>query len=491
MSDTGRDRREPLGVRMARAVAAYSWRHVAPETAAKAKLCVLDLLSSAFSSTELPWARQAITVAHKSSGAIASGGAGIIGTSAVVSVPDAAFANGVVGHGLVRDDMHVGSVSHLGTVLVPTLLALAESTRASGKDFLAALVAGYEVGGKIGRMILDVEVSKNFRPTGITGPIAAAAAGSRLLGLNVEQTATALALGANSAAGYNEWAATGGSEMWFHTGFAARSAVTAVQLAAAGAYASRTAIDGEAGLLAAFHRDLAPQIPDLFADTPEILAVFFKPVPACNFAQSAAQAAHAIAQRKKLRANDVERVTVRVTKAAALYPGCDVSGPFEHVLQAKMSIHYNVAAALLHGDFAESNYVPQQNADVLTLATKTRLEVDDELTKAFPAKQGAEIIVQTRAGDELRERVADVTATDADGVRARFTAAAAAALGEAGAGALRGLVEGLEQCADAAELARATRSSGGARAAPEPAAPSAAVAATRKSARPPARRKPK
>ena len=174
------------------------------------------------------------------------------------------------------------------------------------------------------------------------------------------------------AAGYNEWAATGGSEMFFHTGLAARGAVTAVQLAAEGAYASRTAIDGEAGLLAAFHRPRPPPMPELFADRPEILAVFFKPVPACNFAQSAAQAALALAQRERVRANDIDRVVVRVTKAAALYPGCDVSGPFEHVLQAKMSIHYNVAAALAHGNFDERNYVPQQNAEVLTLANAHR-----------------------------------------------------------------------------------------------------------------------
>jgi hypothetical protein len=180
-------------------------------------------------------------------------------------------------------------------------------------------------------------------------------------------------------------------------------------------------------------------------------------VPACNFAQSAAQAAHTIAQRKKLRANDIERVTVRVTRAAALYPGCDVSGPFEHVLQAKMSIHYNVAAALRYGDFAEQNYVPQQNPDVLSIATRTRLEVDDELTKAFPAKQGAEVIVQTRAGDELRERVLDVVPTDADGVRARFALAASTILGAAGAARLSELIDGLERVADAAELSRATR----------------------------------
>ena len=441
---------------MAHALAAHSSRDLAPDVVAKAKLCVLDLLSCAFAARELPWAVQAAALARESSSGVANG-AGIIGTHDVVSVQDAAFANGVLGHGLVRDDMHVGSVSHLGTVLVPALLALAERTRASGAELLTALVGGYEVGGKIGRMVMDSDVTKIFRPTGITGPIAAAAACAKLLRLDADRTATALALGANSAAGYNEWAATGGSEMFFHTGFAARSGVTAALLAAQGAYASRTAIDGEAGLLAAFHRDLAPQIPELFADSAEILAVFFKPVPACNFAQSAAQAAYAIAQRKKLRANDIERVTVRVTRAAALYPGCDVSGPFEHVLQAKMSIHYNVAAALRHGNFDERNYVPQQNSDVLTIATKTRLEIDDELTRAFPAQQGAEVIVYTRAGDELRERVEDVVPSDSAQVRARFAAAATAVLGGIGTAHLRELVDGLEHVTDTAELSRATR----------------------------------
>lgn len=442
---------------MADALVHYSWRDLSPETIAKAKLCVLDLLSSAFAARDLPWSRQAIAVARASSGSIARGGAGIVGTPHTVSVPDAAFANGVIGHGLVRDDMHVGSVSHLGTVLVPTLLALAANAKASGQDFLTALVAGYEVGGKIGRMILDVDVSRNFRPTGITGPIAAAAAGAKLLGLDARETAAALAIAANTAAGYNEWAATGGSEMFFHTGLAARSAATAVQLAAEGAYASRTAIDGEAGLLAAFHKDLAPAVPELFEDRPEILAVFFKPVPACNFAQSAAQAAHAIAQRRKLRASDVDKIVVRVTRAASLYPGCDVSGPFEHVLQAKMSIHYNVGAALRYGNFAEQNYVPQQNPDVLTLATRTRLEVDDELTAAFPARQGAEVIVHTHAGDVLSERVEDVTPTRERGVRERFAAAATDALGAAAAAKLGELVDALDTCDNAAKLCRAVR----------------------------------
>ena len=170
------------------------------------------------------------------------GGAGIIGTRDVVSVQDAAFANGVIGHGLVRDDMHVGSVSHLGTVLVPALLALAETTKSSGKDFLDRARRGLR-GRRQDRphdprrrSVEELPAHRHHGPDRAPRPPARSCSAS-----TPTQTATALALGANTAAGYNEWAATGGSEMFFHTGLAARSAVTAVQLAADGAYASRTA----------------------------------------------------------------------------------------------------------------------------------------------------------------------------------------------------------------------------------------------------------
>lgn len=446
----------PLAARMGAAAAGHSWQHLAPDTIAKAKLCVLDLLSSAFASSALPWSRQAIAAARRNSDGIARG-APIVGTPHLVSAHDAAFANGVLGHGLVRDDMHLGSVSHLATVIVPALLALAANAKVDGRRLLTAIVVGYEVGGKIGRMILDVDVSRVFRPTGITGPFAGAAAAAKLLNLDADQTTSAFALAANSAAGYNEWAATGGSEMFFQAGAAARSAVVAAELAAEGAQASRTAIDGLAGLLAAFRKPLQPKVPELFADTPEILAVLFKGVPACNFAQSPAQAAQRIAQREKVRAADVDRILVRVTRPASLYPGCNVSGPFEHVLQAKMSIHYNVAAALCTGNFDEGNYDPRGNPQVLRLAALTTLEVDPGFTKAYPAQQGAEVVVHTKAGDTWSERVEDVAPATEQEVRERFTAAASAALGTAAARELGALVDGLESCTDAGDLVRLVR----------------------------------
>ena len=421
---------------------------------ARARLCILDFLACAFASRELPWARQAIALAMASSGVPPRQAASIIGTGHAVAVSDAAFANAVLGHGLVRDDMHLGSVSHLGVVVLPVVLALAERHGATGGQLLAATVAGYEAGGKLGRAILDVDVSRVFRPTGITGPFAAAAAGARLLGLDPPEFAAALALAANTASGYNEWAATGGSEMFFHVGFAARSAIAAVELAAAGAHASPTALEGRAGMLAAFGKADGSGIGLPFESRPEIQSVFFKEVPACNFAQTAAQAARSVRERAGATGTQLQRVVVRVPAAAAAYPGCDSSGPFEHVLQAKMSIHYNVAVALCTGNFDEGSYLPDANPEICRVAQLVELVVDEALSAAFPQRQGAEVTVTTMAGESLTHRADDVAPASDALVRARFLEAAEPTLGAVAAGRLADFAEGIESAADAGELAR-------------------------------------
>ena len=426
------------------------------EVRARTRHCIVDFLACAFAARELPWANQAIAFATASSGVPQQQAASIVGTGHAVAAPDAAFANAVLGHGLVRDDMHLGSVSHLGVVVLPVVLALAERHGATGGQLLAATVAGYEAGGKLGRAIVDVDVSRVFRPTGITGPYAAAAAGARLLGLEPPEFAAALAIAANTAAGYNEWAATGGSEMFFHVGFAARSAIAAVELAAAGAHASPTALEGTAGMLAAFGKARGAGIGRPFDSRPEILNVFFKEVPACNFAQTAAQAARSVRERAPVASEELKSIVARVPAAAAAYPGCASKGPFEHVLQAKMSIHYNVAAALCTGNFDEQNYLPGANPRIVRVAELVELVVDEELSDAFPHRQGAEVTVTTLAGDSFTHRADDVAPASDALVRERFLETAERTLGAAAAGRLAAFVDGIESAADAGELARLT-----------------------------------
>ena len=100
-------------------------------------------------------------------------------------------------------------------------------------------------------------------------------------------------------AGLNEWPASGADDMFFHAGFAARNAVTAVELAELGAFASETALDGPAGLFAALRQsDRVSDRHAVFRRTLEIFSVYHKPAPACNYAQTACQAALAIGMRQ-------------------------------------------------------------------------------------------------------------------------------------------------------------------------------------------------
>ena len=192
--------------------------------------------------------------------------------------------------------MHTGSVSHLGVVIFPTLLALAQRKPVTGKRSFWAQSADTNRRRSVGRALVDKEFVRLYRPTGTTGPIGAAVAGSILLGLDENATVSAVGLAANTTGGLNEWPYSGGDEMFFHPGFAARNAVTAVELAELGAVASETALDGRSGLFAALSRsERASQVTPFSGAALEIMSVYHKPAPACNYAQTACQAALALA----------------------------------------------------------------------------------------------------------------------------------------------------------------------------------------------------
>jgi 2-methylcitrate dehydratase PrpD len=181
--------------------------------------------------------------------------------------------------------------------------------------------------------------------------------------------------------------------------------------------------------------------------------VYHKPVPACNFAQTACQAALTIARERRGPPADIASVVVRVPRSGMLYPGCNDAGPFAHVLQAKMSIQYNVAAALLAGSVSERNFADLNDPTRAALVAKTTLQVDDEMTRAYPGKQGGAVEVRERGGATFRARLDDVVNATAADVRARFREAAAQALGAQRTREIEHAIDGLERSDDAGELA--------------------------------------
>ncbi len=406
------------------------------EAIEKAKTCLLDITGCTYEAAHLPWSRQAVALARKT-----TPGSRILGTDLIVHPYDAAFANAVMGHGLVREDMHAASISHHGVVIWPTLLALAEGNKVSGDRLLRSAVLAYETGARIGRALFNAELARLYRPTGLVGPIGAALGGGFLLDLPDDAIVSAMALAANTSGGLNQWPHSGSGEMYFHPGFAARSAVTCVLLAREGAQASDDILEGEAGLFAAFRR--APAVPiKLFADgRPEILEVYNKPAPACNFAQTACQAALLVA--REVKPGDIATVDVRVSHAAMNYPGCNFSGPFQRPLQAKMSIQYGVAAVLASGVLAESNYADINSAAVQRIIDAMTLQIDESFTKAFPAKQGSSVSVTLKDGKTISHSLPDVVPATPDEVRTRCRDAIATLRGAAGGDKVVAMVEGL------------------------------------------------
>jgi len=423
---------------LARAALAVDLGRFDADVIAKAKICLLDFLSCAFEARNHPWSRQAIDIARE-----VRDGATIIGNRTLASPGDAAFANAVMGHGLVREDMHAASICHHGVVIWPTLLALSERAPLSGTNFLAAAIIGYETGAQIGRALFNADLARLYRPTGLVAPLGAALSGSFALGLGEDAATSAMAIAANTSSGLNEWPRAGGSEMYFHPGFAARNAIAAIELAEAGARASETILEGEAGLFAAFRRQPAPGEIKLFAGAePEIMAVYNKPAPACNFAQTAAQTALRAA-RELGSSEDIAAISIRVPEAAARYPGCDSKGPFHNALQAKMSIPFSVAAVLARGALEEENYADIGDIRILGLLERIDLQTASDFTAAFPASQGAEVMVGLRNGTTIRQRLDNVIAATPDEIRARFRQAASAVIGDRA----RDLEELVDNCA--------------------------------------------
>lgn len=440
-----------LARQMARSTLAVDLGDFGSDVVAKAKLCLLDFLSCAFEAGQHPWSRQAVAIAHGGDGAT------IIGTSQLSSPADAAFANAVMGHGLVREDMHAASIAHHGVVIWPTLLALSEQVPLHGAKLLAAAIIGYETGARIGRALLTSDLARLYRPTGLVAPLGAALAGSFALGLSEDQAVSAIAIAANTSGGLNEWPHAGGSDMYFHPGFAAGNAIRAIGLAAAGAFGSETIIEGEAGLFAAYRRQAAPDSIVLFPNGAcEIMAVYNKPVPACNFAQTAAQAALRVAH-ELASTEEIDRIVIRAPDAAVRYPGCDSMGPYRNALQAKMSIPFSVAATLARGEIEEENYAGLDDADIVRLVAVTELKADAVFTAAFPGKQGAEVTVQLRDGRTIRHGLSDVVAATPSDIRARFRAAASRVLGEDRAHRLEQLIDDCEQLGDAGAIAAQCR----------------------------------
>lgn len=163
--------------------------------------------------------------------------------------PNAALANGTSCHALDFDDYWQTMSVHPSSVLIAAIMAAGETNQSSGRQFLAALIAGYEVAGKLG-MAIKPGHQRRYHPTPVIGTMAAAAAVSNLMKLSETQLRMAMGIAASMAGGIDSQSGTMTKSL--HAGLAARNGVMAAQLAAEGLTANSSVLDTRRGFFEAF-----------------------------------------------------------------------------------------------------------------------------------------------------------------------------------------------------------------------------------------------
>jgi 2-methylcitrate dehydratase PrpD len=210
----------------------------------KAKGLILEQLGCQLAFATLPWSRAVYDyVRDRKSNREEST---VVHYGLRTTMDDAAFANAVFNHGFEMDDDEPNSVSHPGCVVIPPALALGEKDKTKGKEFLTAVVVGYDVMIRIGTATRPL-IKRGFHGTPVIGTFGAAAAVSKILQLNTDTVLHALGIAASNTGGIAEYTVSGGSVKRLHAGFASQGGLRAAFLAQYGLTAPATALEGEKG----------------------------------------------------------------------------------------------------------------------------------------------------------------------------------------------------------------------------------------------------
>lgn len=316
----------------------------------------------------------------------------------------AAMVNSGASHVAEQDDVHNGSVLHAAAVVFGPALAVAQARKASGAQMLEAIVAGYEVGVRVGEF-LGRPHYKRFHTTATAGCIAAAAAAGRLMNLSGDQMLHAIGSAATQAGGLWEYLREGAHSKQLHCAHAAMAGMMSAELASEGFTGARRALEGAGGMGAAMSENADPaKLVDGLGTRWTLAESSFKFHASCRHTHPAGDALLALMQREKLTHEVIADVLCGVHQSAL-----DVLSPIvvpASVHQSKFSMGTVLGLLAVYGraqlpDF-ENNYLEPR---VVALRKKVRMQLDPEVDGAYPARWIGKIWVKTTDGRSFEARV--------------------------------------------------------------------------------------
>jgi 2-methylcitrate dehydratase PrpD len=384
--------------------------------------------------------------------------AAVLGHGFRAAASTAAFANGVATHAMDYDASFTTMGQPMASITA-AVLALAEARQASGGRLLEAYVVGYEVAAKIA-WALPAGSNRGWHATGTLGTMGATAAAARLLDLDAGRTCCALGIATSMASGV-VWN-FGTMSKPLHAGLGARNGVAAARLAEKGFTATTRTLDGAEGFFGAFAPGLAPNL-DRFGELGVSFeiegGVKYKAYPCGGLTHTGIDAALALRREHGLSAEEVDRIDVLVTSDVAERIIYRVP---QTELQAKFSMPYVVARALIDGAVTPDMFSDEEIADpgVVALAERVFMEANPAFDERELGARPCELTVRLKDGRTLSKKLlypkgSTQVPFSKDELRSKFHACARRVLGDDGAARAIELIDRLEALSDARELGQA------------------------------------
>jgi 2-methylcitrate dehydratase PrpD len=381
-------------------------------------------------------------------------------------VAQAALVNGTAGHAFEMDDIHKESIVHPNSLACPVAFAFAEAAGGmTGRDVLTAIVAGYEVGTRVGNAATMALFLRGFHPQGTSGVFVAAATAGRILGLTADQMQHALGIAGSMGAGLMA-AQEGAMVKRLHAGRAAQSGLQAALLARRGFTGILDVLEaGYGGFLSSLSgKPDAARLTAGLGSVWETAEVGFKLYPSVTSIHTALDALDTVMAEQGLRAEDIERISVGCSHMTFVH----TAWPYKPagVTAAQMNLFYGLAVIALHRDASVRQYGEERLADPAILSFIQRISAfEDAGLEAMGAafRHAARVEVTTRDGRPFRhERLGRRGSPDDPvgpaAIVRKFDDCVRGVLSDDDAAALRELVMRLDTLDDTGDVAALLRS---------------------------------
>lgn len=287
------------------------------------------------------------------------GCATLVGRVESAAAPWAALVNGTAAHALDFDDYDPAAIAHVSAVIVPALLAVAETRDLSGHALLDAYIVGFEILARVGQAVNPEHYARGWHATSTIGALGAAVACARLLKLDAAATGHALGLGTSMATGSRSQLGTMAKPV--HAGLAAKAGVLAAELAANGITAATDSISGPRGFGEMFGNVGIERFDGALARLGatralEELGLVVKRFPSCGSTLRSVDGLLELKEKHGFAPEEVDGVLTVVPEQNArnlLYPAP------RNAMEARFSMQYCLAVALLHGGLSLTDFTPE------------------------------------------------------------------------------------------------------------------------------------